>query len=75
MKLRTFFKILVISTIFSIFLYLAIAPRYYCGNFKKGLKDSYDKDVFCQVKEINYCIYDFVDGIFDFSKFTPLRKD
>jgi hypothetical protein len=70
MKLRFKLKILVISVFISFFLYFAIAPRFYCENFKKGLKDSYDKDVYCKVKKINYCPYDFSDGVYDFSKFT-----
>jgi hypothetical protein len=47
MKLTRNFKILVITILLSIIIYLTIAPRYYCENFKKGLKDSYDKDVYC----------------------------
>ena len=47
MKLTRNFKILVITILLSIIIFFTIAPRYYCENFKKGLKDSYDKDVYC----------------------------
>ena len=46
MNLRKRNKILLISIILAYFIHLTIAPRFYCENFKRGLKDSFDKDVF-----------------------------
>ncbi len=54
-------------------LFLCISPRLTCSNYNRGLKNTKDLNKYCKIKQINYCINDFVDNIFDFNRYFNFK--
>ena len=63
-------KIKIIFPIFlAIIIFISVGPRLKCDNIYDGLKNTKDLNKFCKTKQIDYCIIDFFDNIFDYNMY------